>query len=296
MISNRLRRNLRALPLVAGEWLATRSAERRPEPEAMGAAASVAAFDAAGAVGGALEPVYEFNTLAVSRMLPAGARLFDLGSGSGRFLIHLARRRPDLAITGVELSGAMAEQARHAVCEAGLAGRITMVEGDMTRLDSLAGGRVDAVSAVFSLHHLPGVGDLRRCLAGIALLRRRWGCGAWIFDHARPRRVHTARRFPEVFTPSEPEAFRRDSANSLAAAFSFDELSAALREAGLGCCRGELSRVLAVYQAHWAEPEGLLRPEPADLPARIVRHELAPGSVETLAELRSLLRGVPLLS
>jgi len=246
------------LGMALGEKLASRELPRVPEPEAMAEASGVSAFDREGTADGALLPVYHFNAMALSRMLPRGGRLLDLGSGSGRFLAYLAERRPDVSVVGLELSETMAGTGRRALAAAGLDGRVSIEVGDMTELGSSwerLGGRFDAVSCVYALHHLPDEELLAGCLAQVAAVRARCGAGVWIFDHARPRGASTAALFPEIFTPEAPEAFRRDSRNSLRASFSFEELGGAV-ESALGPAGHALARVLPVFQAHWIEPGG----------------------------------------
>src|SRR4029077_3250606 len=77
--------------------------ERHPEPAAMSDRESVDAFHAEGSATGGLLAVYHFNARAMSRLLPSGAEVVDLGSGSAQYLTHLARCRPDIRVTGLDL-------------------------------------------------------------------------------------------------------------------------------------------------------------------------------------------------
>lgn len=247
-------RPLRVAELVLREAFAREAIERTPEPEAMDAAGEVAAFDREGEAGGALAGVYAFNARAISRMLPRGGTLLDLGSGSARFLVFLARCRPDVRVYGVELSSEMRARGREAIARAGLTGRVTLLAGDMTELEALAPRRIDAVSAIFSLHHLPDIEHLRRCAEQVGRLRAAHGCGVWIFDHARPRLRRTAFAFPDCFTPDAAAVFKTNSRNSLLAAFSFRELSETLARQMPEAPRGACARLLRLYQAHWLAP------------------------------------------
>jgi len=69
----------------------------------------LAAFVSAWAIFGRIDksrvPLYLSNEaalLALEGLLPAGARFLDIGAGTGTVLAHLARRRSDLQLTGVE--------------------------------------------------------------------------------------------------------------------------------------------------------------------------------------------------
>ena len=81
-------------------------------------------------------------------------------------------------------------------------------------------------------------------------MRERDGAALWIFDHARPRHQATLSLFPQVFTPRAPPAFNRDSSNSLAAAFTLQELTQALLDAALPGGQHRLSRWMHLYQVH----------------------------------------------
>ena len=202
----------------------------------------------------ALEPIYELSARAVHALTPAGGVVIDLGCGSGRALLHLARRRPDLRIIGIDLSTAMLELGRQEIAAAGVGDRVELVLGDMTDLEAIAPpGRVDLVCSLFSMHHLPDAAALAACSEQIGALRRDRGCGMWIFDHARPRAPGTAARFAALFNGEVSGRFRERSCDSVRAAWSFEELSLATASSG-GV--HELSRFLRLYQAHWAPPLG----------------------------------------
>lgn len=235
--------------------------QRQPEPTAeMDDLESVRAFHEQGASSGPLLPVYHYNALATSKLVPRGGTLVDLGCGSGQYLAYLARRRPDLSIIGLDLSPTMLEVGREMLNELDLNDQVELREGDMTRFNSLIPERVDGLSSVFSVHHLPDYGELVRCLREISRVRKRSGCAVWIFDHARPRHPKTAAAFPEIFTPDAPRLFREDSRNSLIASFTFKELCGALSAADLEPMEHRCARFMPLYQIHWMLSEtGSLR-------------------------------------
>jgi release factor glutamine methyltransferase len=72
--------------------------------------------------------------------LPAGARVADVGTGSGAIALALADERPDLAVTGIDGSADALVLARDNARRLGL--DVAFLEGDL-----LAGGPYDAVLA-----------------------------------------------------------------------------------------------------------------------------------------------------
>jgi SAM-dependent methyltransferase len=71
----------------------------------------------------------KFATLGAALRLDAGARVLDLGSGSGEMLCTWAR---DLGIvgTGVDMSALFSEQARQRALELGVADKVGFIHGD----------------------------------------------------------------------------------------------------------------------------------------------------------------------
>lgn len=242
-------RTLKLATMLLREAFASAPIPRRPEPTAlMDDVGQVEAFHQQGH--DALIPVYHFNALATSRLTPVGGTVLDLGSGSGQYLAYLAARRPDLRIVGLELAPAMVAAGRRLLGQRGLADRVELRLGDMTDFATQIDCPIATISSVFSLHHLPTQGLLAACLAQIRDVQIRDTSAVWIFDHARPRDTRTLTAFPEVFTPLAAKAFNDDSRNSLAAAFSFDELQAELARAGLGEGEHHLARWMRLYQVH----------------------------------------------
>jgi SAM-dependent methyltransferase len=242
-------RTLKLAAMLLREATASNPMPRRPEPTTlMDDASQVEAFHQQGQE--ALIPVYHFNALATSRMTPVGGTVLDLGSGSGQYLAYLAERRPDLRIIGLELAPAMVAVGRRMLEQRGLTRRVELRIGDMTDFVSRLAERVDTISSVFSLHHLPTDELLAACLSQVRGLRERDGSSIWVFDHARPRHHSTLAVFPSIFTREAAKAFNEDSSNSLAAAFTFAELRAALGAAALRGGAHHRSHWMRLYQVH----------------------------------------------
>jgi demethylmenaquinone methyltransferase/2-methoxy-6-polyprenyl-1,4-benzoquinol methylase len=86
--------------------------------------------------------------------------LFDGATGSAQLAIALARRHPQREVVGLDFSPGMLAIGRTQVARAGLASRIRLVEGDLTRLP-LADGAFAGATAAFGVRN---VADRRQCL------------------------------------------------------------------------------------------------------------------------------------
>lgn len=242
------------LRLLAREQWAARTLTRTPESEEMNDPEQVKAFHAAGAQ--YLQGLYHFNALAISKMAPKGGTVVDLGPGPAQFLAYLATARPDLRLIGIELAERMVAQGRELLAARGLSQRVHLQVGDMTDFVKLMDERVSVVCSVFSLHHLPTLQLLARCLAEIAALRARDGTGVWVFDHARPKSAASAASFPQIFTPDAAPVFNADSTHSLIASWTLEEMSGQFQRAGLADGQHMQARLLPLYQIHRFQPIG----------------------------------------
>lgn len=214
---------------------------------------SVAQFHAGGAKSSGMLAVYDFSARALNALLPPGSRLLDLGVGSGRALGHIARLRPDLHVTAVDLAPNMLATASELLESEGLQGRIELVEADMTALpDPIVEAPWDGISCVWTLHQLPDFEVLRGALRQIAALRERTGAAVWIFDFQRLRNPDTFPAILDTLDPAMNPVLRGDGVASEAAAFTHEELSAELEAAGLRGMRRGHARPLAWTQAFWA--------------------------------------------
>jgi S-adenosylmethionine-diacylgycerolhomoserine-N-methlytransferase len=87
-----------------------------------------------------------------------GAAILEIGCGTGRNLVHCARRYPQARLYGLDVSTAMLETAGRALCRAGLTGQVRLGLADATRLDtaSLFGQpRFERIFISYSLSMIP---------------------------------------------------------------------------------------------------------------------------------------------
>ena len=76
---------------------------------------------------------------AIARLRPApGDRVLEIGCGTGRNLVKLARAYPQARLFGLDVSREMLSTAAASTARAGLAPRITLAQGDATAFDPQA--------------------------------------------------------------------------------------------------------------------------------------------------------------
>ncbi len=76
------------------------------------------------------------DTLIADLPLAPGERLLEMGCGTARNLIHIARRHPEVVLYGIDVSDEMLKTAADKVAVAGLADRISLAQGDATAFDA----------------------------------------------------------------------------------------------------------------------------------------------------------------
>lgn len=116
-----------------------------------------------------------------------GARILEVGCGTGRNLILLARAWPDVAFVGIDISSEMLSYAREKVRRAGLTERIALIEGELADAAQSQQCRTpfDYVLFSFSLSMIPDwQGVLRQAMAfvradGVVVIADFGACEAW---------------------------------------------------------------------------------------------------------------------
>jgi S-adenosylmethionine-diacylgycerolhomoserine-N-methlytransferase len=90
--------------------------------------------------------------------VPAGGTVLEVGCGTGRNLIAVAKRFPDTQLFGLDISEAMLATARAKVAAAGFADRIILKQADATDFDAQALfglGDFDRVFFSYTLSMIP---------------------------------------------------------------------------------------------------------------------------------------------
>ena len=90
----------------------------------------------------------------VEGSLGAGNRCLDLGCGSGRILLPLARRFPEARFLGIDVSGDMLSQVRVAMASAAGPGNIDLVQADANVSIPISGIPFDCVCLFQAIHYL----------------------------------------------------------------------------------------------------------------------------------------------
>jgi ubiquinone/menaquinone biosynthesis C-methylase UbiE len=120
--------------------------------------------------------------------LPPRARVLEVGCGGGQLAIELAQQRPDVTITGVDLSPAQVARARRRARP--FARRVEFVTGSAMDLPC-EDASFDAVVSIASIKHWPDpLAGLRECVRAL-----RPGGALLVVEADRGCRLDDARRF-----------------------------------------------------------------------------------------------------
>lgn len=247
------------------ERFSRRLPPRVPEPDlVMESAAQTTSFSEAGDANGVLAFLYLYNALHITSLLQAGDRVLDLACGPAHQLAQIASLNPDVQFIGVDASPAMLECAQHTLARAHVE-NVTLVPGDMTRMVGQAAGSMDCVICTMSLHHLPDQGALRATLLEIRRVLKPQG-RLYLVDFGRLKLRSTQHFFANDLRQSAQ--FTEDYFNSLQAAFSVDELTAAVALLGPDVQRHVtvLTPFMVVFRTAFQrpmEPQTLLRAKAA---------------------------------
>ncbi len=102
----------------------------------------------------------------VVAVTPADGHVLDVGTGPGRLLVEVARARPDVRVTGVDVEPDMVRLAERAARDEGFASRVRAEVADVAALP-LEAASVDVVVATLAAHHWPEVDAAVRELARV---------------------------------------------------------------------------------------------------------------------------------
>lgn len=109
-------------------------------------------------------PLFAADQAFVFRHCPGPGRLIDLGCGTGRLLVSLARL--GWRVLGVDLSAEMLAVAREKAQSAGVA--VELMQANLAELDAVADGSFDHAACLFSTLGMVLGADVRRRVVGHA--------------------------------------------------------------------------------------------------------------------------------
>lgn len=198
---------------------------RVPEPDlVMESVAQISSFTQAGDDDGVLAFLYLYNALQITSVLQTGDRVLDIACGPANQLALIAYLNPDVQFMGLDASSTMLECA-HRTLEQARVSNVELVQGDMMRLINLGDGSMDVVICTMSLHHLPDYAALCTTLREVRRVLTPQG-RFYLVDFGRLKLLRTQRFFADDLRQSTQ--FTVDYFNSLRAAFSVEEMSAAV--------------------------------------------------------------------
>ncbi len=96
--------------------------------------------------------------------VPASGRVLEMGCGTGRNLIEVARRYPTAEVYGIDISEEMLKTARAEIAKAGLSARIRVAQADATCVDPGALFGIAAFDRVYFSYTLSMIPDWRSAL------------------------------------------------------------------------------------------------------------------------------------
>jgi S-adenosylmethionine-diacylgycerolhomoserine-N-methlytransferase len=96
---------------------------------------------------------------------PAGGTVLEVGCGTARNLIVAARKFPEARFHGFDISEAMLETARKSVAKHGLAGKVTLAQGDAGRFDTGALFGLEKVDRIFMSYTLSMIPPWQEAIA-----------------------------------------------------------------------------------------------------------------------------------
>jgi ubiquinone/menaquinone biosynthesis C-methylase UbiE len=126
--------------------------ERIPlEREAIAEADAVEQYDKGARL--YMQPEYKYFVWKVLRKRPKSGRVLDIGTGSGRLAIELARTRgTNFEITGLDVSENMLKKAAENASQAGVSEKLKLVKGNADNMP-FPNDYFDLVISYASLHH-----------------------------------------------------------------------------------------------------------------------------------------------
>ena len=167
--------------------------------------------------------------------------ILDVGTGTARIPIELAKRSSSLQIIGVDLSDEMLILGRQNVAAAGLTDQITLFLVDAKGMP-FEDGTFDAVVSNSIVHHIP---DPSHCFQEIIRLAKPGGT-IFLRDLFRPADKVTLEQLVETYAGNDTPHQKKLFADSLHAALTVDEVRSIVASFGF-----DPATVTATSDRHW---------------------------------------------
>ena len=213
--------------MFARELLARRHQPRGPTPSSMlGADGILAAMEDGGQVDGRTAAGYLHHSARISQVLVGRRHCVDVGCGNAMQLLQVAALNPSIRFTGVDPAPLMLDSAQRRAESLGIM-NVDWEIGDFASLLAAGPGRFDAAICTMTLHDLPDTAALDTALQAIACAAGDEGA-VYIEDFARLKSPASIDFFVGLNAPAVPDRFSKLYRCSLGAAFTIEELRAAV--------------------------------------------------------------------
>jgi S-adenosylmethionine-dependent methyltransferase len=116
---------------------------------------------------------YDLTWRYLDQYLPARGSILEIGAGTGRYTLELARR--GYALTGVDMSSALIEDCRKRIAGEGLEKQVRLVVADARDLGKVGGETFDVALLMGPLYHLVVEADRKAAIKEVYDLLRKGG-------------------------------------------------------------------------------------------------------------------------
>ena len=191
----------------------------------------------------------EVNTAFVNRLIDLGisdGHFLDLGTGTARIPIILAKRVPNVQITAIDLSSNMLNIGQKHVNQAELTNRILLEKADAKNLP-YTNQSFDGVFSNSIIHHIPDpssvILEIKRVLKPQGLL--------YIQDLLRLESTTAIEKIVDTYAKDETQYQRKLFRDSLFAALTVDEVETIIRKTEV-----TNTKIAQISDRHWSIERG----------------------------------------
>jgi S-adenosylmethionine-diacylgycerolhomoserine-N-methlytransferase len=100
--------------------------------------------------------------------VPEGGTVLEVGCGTGRNLVKVAKAYPTARVYGFDISDEMLKTAAHSIAKSGLTGRVRIAQGDALTFDCRATFGVEGFDRIFFSYTLSMIPRWRDAIAHVA--------------------------------------------------------------------------------------------------------------------------------